>query len=643
MDRGRAPSGRARAAARRSGWRAWALLLWRDPDRRRAALLSGAMHLAVLLLLVVALRLPEPEPVPTFLVIEVGTPALAEETVQAAAAQDPAPATDTPQVADDQVGEPQAATSPEPTPTTDDPEPQTVQDAAPAPAPAAEAAATPDLPVPPVPQAVVPAAAAPEVPLAALPATPLPEIDTPELEPAPLADRIEVPLPAVAAVVPEPRAIAPTPQVVVAAPAPVPLPAVAAAVEAAAPVPLPVASAAIAPARPVAVPDVRAGVAEARDVRVAPQVAVAQPVPTPLPQVRAEVQGPPAPAAPAVDPLAAAAETDVASLRDDDRPAGGDAANPGQTGPLDPDANAAALGAAAGPDGSPDPTGSPAPPRPPFAQQLERPVAVVVDNVGGYPQFGLRAASTVFELPVEGGLTRLMLVFDRSDPERVGPVRSAREYFVELAARSNAVLVHDGGSPGALAAISASPTPTLNSFTRGELFARGDGQAPYNLFTQGPDLRAAVNRLQLPRGRLVATTVYRPVADAPAAASVSVRYGATYTTAFRFEEGLNAYRWVRSGTPAVDGSGEAVLVDAVLVGAIEARPFPNDPAGRLSIPLRGGAATLYLNGRAVEGRWELADGVGVRFRSGDEVVDLAPFKTWVVLTPTYDGRVVTAD
>jgi hypothetical protein len=266
-----------------------------------------------------------------------------------------------------------------------------------------------------------------------------------------------------------------------------------------------------------------------------------------------------------------------------------------------------------------------------------------VDNVGGYPQSGLRPASTIVEMPVEGGLTRLMLVFDRTDPERVGPVRSAREYFVELAGRIDAVLVHDGGSPGALAAIGASPLPTINSFDRGELFARGDGQAPYNLFSQGDALRAAVNRLDLSRGRTVATTIYRPASDLPAATSVSVRYGATYTTAFRFEQALDAYRWVRNGTAAVDASGEAVLVDAVLVGAIEARVFPNDTAGRLSIPLRGGAATLYVGGRAVEGRWEIQDAVGVRFVAGDEVVDLAPFKTWVVLTPTYDGRVVAAE
>lgn len=615
---------------------------WRDSDRRRAALLSGVLHLLVLLLVISALQYPTPEPTPTYLVIELGVPAVAEERVEAPAVEAPAPATPTPQVADTQVGEPQAAATPEPTPVAPVPAPQTQQPEAPAAAPDAPEPVTVDAPRPPVPAPVPPMLAAPEVPLAARPATVLPEIAMPELEPTPLAERVPVPMPTVAALVPEPRAIAAVPQVAIAAPAPVPLPPVAAQVEAAAPVPVPSPTVATVPARPVAVPDVRAEVATARDVRVTPQLRVAVAVPVPTPRVQAEVAPlPSAPTAPTVDATVPATASDVASTRAEGLAAGGDAANPGQTGPDDPIASSAAAGRAASPDGSETPSGSPAIPREPYARQLDRPLAVLVDNVGGVPLSGVRPASLVFELPVEAGLTRLMLVFDRTDPERVGPVRSAREYHVELAARLNAVLVHDGGSPGALAAVAASPMPTLSAYFRGELFSRGDGRAPFNLFSAGDALRAAVNRLDLGRGRTVAGTIYRPPADAQPVEAVAVRFGGGYTSAFSFDPNLNAYRWARDGgATTVDAAGEAVLVDAVLIGAVEARPFPNDPEGRLSIPLRGGAATLYLGGRAVEGRWELRDAVGVYFVSeAGEVVDLAPFKTWVALTPAYAERV----
>jgi hypothetical protein len=613
---------------------------WADADRRRAAMLSVTLHVLVLFLAIRAFTFVTPEPPPTFLVIELGSPLAAEVAVPAAAVDAPAPATPEPQVADTQVGDPVLATTPEPLPVAPAPAPQTQQPEAPVAAPDAPEPVTVDVPRPPVPAPVTPVVAAPELPSAGVTATPLPTVALPEIEPTPLAQRVPVPVPTVATLIPEPRAIAATPQVAVAAAAEVPLPRVGVQVEAAAPVPLPSPVVATAPARPVAVPDVRADVAAARDVRVAPQVAVAVSVAVPVPRVQATVAPrPAAPVAPAVDEAAAAAASETPSQRDEALAAGGDAANPGQPDSGE-DVTEAALGLAVGPDPEPGPVGAQAVVRERFARQLDRPLAVLVDNVGGVPISGIRPASAVFELPVEAGLTRLMLVFDRTDPERVGPVRSARAYFVELAERLDAVLVHDGGSPGALAAIAASPVRTLNAYTSGDLFSRGDGRAPYNLFSAGDALRAAVNRLDLARGRTISGTIYRPASDAVEVAEVSVGFGGGYATGFRFVPGLNAYRWLRSGAEMVDAAGEAVLVDAVLIGSVDARPFPNDPEGRLSVSLRAGPATLYLNGRAVDGRWELRDTTGVFFfTEGGEMVDLAPFKTWIALTPAYASRV----
>lgn len=621
---------------------------WSDPDRRRAGLLSGALHLLLLLLLILFYRAPSVEPPTTYLVIDIGVPALSETLVEAPTVSDPAPTTERPQVADIEVGQPQAASTPQPLPAAPEVAPQTAQPEQPAPAPTPPDAVAEEVPrqVLPLPTAVAPpSTSAPELPAAEQAATPLPEIEVPQLEARPLAEAILVPMPAAAVVVPEAVAVAPVPQVTVAAAVTLPVPDTQVQVQAAAPVPLPLAEAQVEEARPVVLPETQVSVAGARDVQVAPQVVVTAPQRVPVPQVQAVVAATtPAVAAPAVDAELAAGATDTLSTQQAAANPGGDAANPGQTGEPDPAATAEGLGAAAGPDGSLNPTGSPAQPRAPFSQQLERPLAVLVDNLNGYPQSGLRPASTIIEMPVEGGISRLMLVFDRTDPERVGPVRSAREYFVELSERMQAVLVHDGGSPGALAAIAQSPGPiSINAYSSGDLFSRGDGVAPYNLFSGGQALRAAVNRLSLPRGRLISGTIYRPNEERDEVSEVELSFGGTYRTGFRFEPSLNAYRWVRNGTAAVDAAGEAVMVDAVLIGAVEARPFPNDSAGRLSIPIRGGEATLFLRGRAVQGWWEAVDGAGVRFRTDEaELVDLTPFKTWVVLSPNYGALRTTA-
>ncbi|HPV02493.1 MAG TPA: DUF3048 domain-containing protein [Clostridiales bacterium] len=80
-----------------------------------------------------------------------------------------------------------------------------------------------------------------------------------------------------------------------------------------------------------------------------------------------------------------------------------------------------------------------------------RPVAVMIDNQGSrvLPQGGLDKAQIVYEVIVEGGLTRLMPVFWGTEPEMIGPVRSARHYFLDFSMEYDAIYVHYGGSPQA--------------------------------------------------------------------------------------------------------------------------------------------------------------------------------------------------
>lgn len=685
------------------------LSVWRDPDKRRALLLSLVLHLAMLLLVIVWMAIPRPEPLPSYIVLDVGTPAFAEETTDAPTAEEPAPPAPSPQVASSEIGDPQEASAPTEVSQAPEQEPVTAQPPAPEAPPAqaeagepapAEAATVPEPPLP-VPSVRETSADAPELPIAETPTTVLPEIDPVELQPRPVQAAITIPQPQARAEVPEARAIALTPtaavaarqeldtpqvrasvaeaqpldtprveaqvaqavglstpnvQAAVAEAQPLTTPSVQAEVAAAQPLTAPAARADVAASvdlaatgvrasvsgeRPLAPPAVSAQVGTARDVQVLPTVAVAGARPVPLPSVRAEVIAPET-AGGAPGDAGPAGVTDVAASVASPRTPGGNAPVAGQVGPADDLAAATGRGLAAGPEGNDQPSGAPQQPSlPPFADEREQAVAVILDNVGGYPQHGLREASVIVELPVEGGLTRLMTIYDHVDPLRVGPVRSARDYFVELSERSSAVLVHDGGSPGAMIAISRSEVPTLNAYNRGELFGRADERdAPYNLYTVGSDLRSAVRRLLPDAVRPVAGVIFRPTAAADQVTEVSVRYSGAYSTGFRFDAVLGAYRWVRDGTPANHPDGQVVTVDAVLVGEIIARPLPDDPEGRLYIPLRPGDATLYLRGRAERGTWEIVNGTGIRFRTAaGEMVDLAPFRTWVALTPTYDERV----
>lgn len=79
-------------------------------------------------------------------------------------------------------------------------------------------------------------------------------------------------------------------------------------------------------------------------------------------------------------------------------------------------------------------------------QALRRPIAVMIpNNKPAMPQYGLSKAGIIYEAPVEGRITRLMAVFeDFDDLERIGPVRSSRDYFVYVAMGYEAIYCNWG-------------------------------------------------------------------------------------------------------------------------------------------------------------------------------------------------------
>lgn len=78
----------------------------------------------------------------------------------------------------------------------------------------------------------------------------------------------------------------------------------------------------------------------------------------------------------------------------------------------------------------------------------QRPVAIMINNLPkALPQAGIIDADVIFEMVTEGGITRLMAIYDDiSKVRRVGPIRSTRDQFVQLLLPINAINVHIGSS-----------------------------------------------------------------------------------------------------------------------------------------------------------------------------------------------------
>ena len=78
----------------------------------------------------------------------------------------------------------------------------------------------------------------------------------------------------------------------------------------------------------------------------------------------------------------------------------------------------------------------------------KRPVAIMINNLKeSLPQEGISNADIVYEILEEGGITRLMCIYnDYKDIPKIGSIRSTRDYFIDISDIHDSILVHVGGS-----------------------------------------------------------------------------------------------------------------------------------------------------------------------------------------------------
>ncbi len=128
----------------------------------------------------------------------------------------------------------------------------------------------------------------------------------------------------------------------------------------------------------------------------------------------------------------------------------------------------------------------------------DRPFAIMIDNhEDAWPQAGLQDAYMVYEIIVEGGETRLMALFKGANLEKIGPVRSARHYFIDYAMENDAIYVHFGQSPQAQSDIKKYSINDINGIAEdGTTFWRvKDKYAPHNAVTSTEKLlKSAQNK-----------------------------------------------------------------------------------------------------------------------------------------------------
>ncbi len=122
----------------------------------------------------------------------------------------------------------------------------------------------------------------------------------------------------------------------------------------------------------------------------------------------------------------------------------------------------------------------------------QRPYGVMIDNVAGaFPQAGVQDAFLTYEITVEGGLTRLFALFKDDNVSKIGPVRSARHYFIDYALENNAIFAHFGYSPQAQYDLRVLKINNLSGTTTDAVIYNRDSsitKSPHNVFTSSTQI-----------------------------------------------------------------------------------------------------------------------------------------------------------
>ncbi|MBI4734031.1 MAG: DUF3048 domain-containing protein [Rubrobacteridae bacterium] len=242
---------------------------------------------------------------------------------------------------------------------------------------------------------------------------------------------------------------------------------------------------------------------------------------------------------------------------------------------------------------------------------IQRPIAVMIENhPSARPQSGLSKASIIYETVAEGGITRFMAVFLQNDVESIGPVRSAREYFVDLAKQFDALYAHCGGPSYIYDTIKSYGVADLDEFLNKESYWRVSyRRKPHNLYTSTSKLRKRANTLDYSNDVFYQKPNFKsdaPLSNRASSESLKVNFSQPeYKVSYIYDRKKNYYKRFMGGKPHIDNlTKQQITPKNIVVQYAPISSIVNDPKGRMQVSLIGtGKAVVFRDGRAMECTW----------------------------------------
>lgn len=238
--------------------------------------------------------------------------------------------------------------------------------------------------------------------------------------------------------------------------------------------------------------------------------------------------------------------------------------------------------------------------------------AIMIENHWeSRPPSGLFDAGIVFEVPVEAGITRFMAIYDAADEiDEIGPVRSARDYYLDWASEFGALYAHVGGSPQALSEIPDANIYDLNQFFNGRYFWRSsDRYAPHNVYTNSELLQKAMRDKGI--GEIYDYKAWRFKDDRPSedpgAGIIEIDFSVPeYLVRWEWASSTNDYIRFNGDEAHVDADGSEIRARNIAV--VQTESYVLDHEGRINLRTLGkGKAWVFRDGEVVEATWSKPD------------------------------------
>ncbi|MGV8980698.1 DUF3048 domain-containing protein [Clostridium sp.] len=259
-------------------------------------------------------------------------------------------------------------------------------------------------------------------------------------------------------------------------------------------------------------------------------------------------------------------------------------------------------------------------------------LAIVENSETARPQSGLTAADIVYETMAEGGIPRFIALFQSGDSKKVGPIRSARSYFLDISKEYNLPFAHCGGSQEALDEIKNESLMSMNEMTYASTYWRDSyRKAPHNLYTSTDKLRGLIktkNFIKAPTVKLKFDKGYWDNPDFPKASAVLLKMNKYYNTSYSYKDGF--YLKSMDGKSSTNNEDKLPLAFKNIVVQITSINTQKDGI-HLDIALVGtGDGYVISNGKFVKMHWSKKYPTSQTLLTDEKGNDLPlnPGKTW---------------